>query len=202
MRFRSAFLAAGISAVLLTQAPVVNAQIVGPQPATTQPLATVQVLVPAGTRVPVSPTDKISSATAQVGDIIAVSATENVNANGYLIIQKGAGGQAEVASVERAHGNGGSGKLGIKMDWIVAVDGEKIQLSATQKTASEEDRGGGSSTATILSYALLGPLGLFFHNFSRGKDVTLDPSKVLTAYTDSTVHIASNIPASADGFAH
>jgi hypothetical protein len=202
MRFRSAIMAAAIFAAMVSQAPIVRAQIVGPQPTTTQPLKTVQVLVPAGTRVPVSPTDKISSATAQVGDIIAVSATENVNANGYLIVAKGAGGQAEVASVERAHGNGGSGKLGIKMDWVTAVDGEKIQLSATQKTASEEDRGGGSSTATILSYALLGPLGLFFHNFAHGKDVTIDASKVLTAYTDSTVHIASNIPAQDSGFAH
>jgi hypothetical protein len=203
MRFRSAITAAAIFAVLFSQAPVVNAQVIAlpPDPPAAK-VSPAQVLVPAGTRVPVSPTDKVSSATAQVGDIIAVSATENVNANGYLVIQKGAGGQAEVASVERAHGNGGSGKLGIKMDWIVAVDGEKIQLSATQKTASEEDRGGGSSTATILSYALLGPLGLFFHNFARGKDVTLDPSKVLTAYTDGTVHIASNIPAQDSGFAH
>jgi hypothetical protein len=74
------------------------------------------VLVPTGTRVPVSTTDKISSATAQVGDIISIEATEDVAANGYIVIAKGSGGQAEIASVERAHGNGGSGKLGIKMD--------------------------------------------------------------------------------------
>lgn len=79
MRFRSAIMTAAIFAAVVSQAPIVRAQIVGPQPTATPPLKTVQVLVPAGTRVPVSPTDKISSATAQVGDIIAVSATENVN---------------------------------------------------------------------------------------------------------------------------
>jgi hypothetical protein len=159
-------------------------------------------LVPAGTRVPVAATEKISSATAQVGDLIEVSATEDVVVDGFIVVRKGAGGQAEIQSVERAHGNGGSGKLGIQMDWIAAVDGERIRLSSTQKTASEEDRGGSSSTATILSYALLGPLGLFFHNFAHGKDVIIDQTKVLTAFVDSTVHVVSTIPARADTFAH
>lgn len=170
-------------------------------PATT-PAPDIMRFVPAGTRVPVSSADTISSATAQVGDLISVSATENVIADGYIVIAKDAGGQAEIASVERAHGNGGSGKLGIKMDWIAAVDGEKIRLTSTPKNASEEDRGGGSSTATILSYVLLGPLGLFFHNFAHGKDVVIDSSKVLTAFTDSDVHIASTTPAQDAGFAH
>jgi hypothetical protein len=167
------------------------------------PATSTIILVPAGTRVPVAATDKVSSATAKVGDIIAVSATENVIVDGFVVVAKGAGGQAEVASVERAHGNGGSGNLGIKMDWIMAVSGEKILLTSTLKTTSEEDRGGSSSTATILSYALLGPLGLFFHNFAHGKDVILDGSKILTAYTETTVHIASTTPGSEKaGFAH
>lgn len=160
------------------------------------------VIVPAGARVAVSTTDKVSSATAQVGDIITISATEDVVVDGYVVVSKGAGGQAEIASVERAHGNGGSGNLGIKMDWISAIDGEKILLTSTPKTTSEEDRGGGSSTATILSYALLGPLGLFMHNFSHGKDVILDPSKVLSAYTNASVHITSGTLAGSSGFAH
>lgn len=169
---------------------------------TPAPAAAGTVIVPESTRIPVSVTDKVSSATAQVGDIINIVAAEDVVINGYIVVAKGAGGQAEIASVERAHGNGGSGNLGIKMDWISAVDGEKIQLSATPRKASEEDRGGSSSTATILSYALLGPLGLFFHNFAHGKDVVLDPSKVLTSFTSSTVHIAATTPAQAAGFAH
>jgi hypothetical protein len=159
-------------------------------------------LVPAGTQVPVSPTDKISSATAQVGDIIVIAAAQDVVVDGYVVVAKGAGGQAEIAAVERAHGNGGSGQLGIKMDWISAVDGERILLTSTLKSASEEDRKGGSSTATILSYALLGPVGLFFHNFSHGKEVVIDSSKILTAFTDSNVHIASTTLAQSPTYAH
>lgn len=189
-------LAAAISVPLFAAAQIAPA-------ATAAPIAVKRVvIVPAGALVPVSTTDKISSATAQVGDIITVAATEDVIADGYVVVAKGAGGQAEIASVERAHGNGGSGKLGIKMDWIMAVDGEKILLTSTPKTASEEDRGGGSSTATILSYALLGPLGLFMHNFAHGKDVIVDPSKVLSAYTDASVHITSTTLAGTAGFAH
>jgi len=198
MRPRPSLLALFV-AVLLPVTAIAQQTTIVP---TAAPPPSVVVLVSSGTRVPVSTTDKISSATAQVGDVITITATDDVAANGYIVVAKGAGGQAEIASVERAHGNGGSGKLGIKMDWITAVDGEKIRLTSTLKTASEEDRGGGSSTATILSYALLGPLGLFFHNFAHGKDVVLDPSKVLTAYVESTVHVAATTPAQQTGFAH
>lgn len=161
------------------------------------------VAIPSGTKISVASTEKISSANAQIGDIFSIIATEDIAANGYVVVTKGAGGQAEIASVEKAHGNGGSGKLGIKMNWITAVDGEKIRLTTTQKTASEEDRGGGSSTATILSYALLGPLGLFFHNFSHGKDVILGPTNNLTAFVDSNVHVMATTRAQENsGFAH
>ena len=150
-----------IALVAMTLPAIASAQ----QAVPTVPIASptsVRVVVPSGTRVPVSTTESISSANAQQGDLVAVVATEDVSANGYVVIAKGAGGQAEIATVERAHGNGGSGKLGLKMDWINAVDGEKIQLTTQQKTASEEDRGGGSSTATILSTVLLGRSVCFF----------------------------------------
>lgn len=192
------------SVVTLILATAVSTPAIAQQalPAPTASPTTTRVVVPGGTRVPVSTTDEISSSTAQVGDTISIIAAEDVVANGYIVVAKGAGGQAEIASVERAHGNGGSGKLGIKMDWITAVDGEKIRLTSTPKTASEQDRNGSSSTATILSYALLGPLGLFFHNFAHGKDVVLKPSKVLDSFTDSDVHVAATIPAQETGFAH
>jgi hypothetical protein len=159
-------------------------------------------LVPAGTQVPVYSVDKISSATAQVGDIIQISAAQDVVVDDYVVVLKGAGGQAEIASVEKAHGNGGSGKLGIKMDWISAIDGERILLTSSLKSTSQEDRGGGSSTASILSYALLGPLGLFAHNFAHGKDVIIDSSKLLTAFTDASVHVTSTTAAKAPVYAH
>lgn len=166
------------------------------------PPGSLVLLVTQGTRIPVAVTDTISSATAQVGDIVNIVAAEDVVVNGYVVIAKGAGGQAEIASVEQAHGNGGSGKLGIKMDWISAVDGEKIRLSSTPRRASEEDRSGGSSTATILSYALLGPIGLFFHNFAHGKNVVVTPKKVLSAFVDTDVHITASTKEVDNGFAH
>lgn len=179
----------------------VRAQSEAPAPVVS-PSLTKNILVPTGMRVPVSATEKISSATAQVGDVVTIAATEDVIVDGYVVILKGAGGQGEITAVERAHGNGGSGKLGIKMEWITAVTGEKIALTSTRKTASEEDRGGGSSTASILSYALLGPLGLFAHNFAHGKDVILTPTKVLSAYTEASVHIVTSKVAGSSGFAH
>ena len=193
-----------IAATIVTPTPDPSPIAASPNAfATTTPDPATVRIVPLGTRVGVSPTDTISSATAQVGDVINILAAEDVSIDGFVVIRKGAGGEAEIKSVERAHGNGGSGKLGLQMDWIAAVDGEKIALTSALRTASEQDRGGGSSTATILSYALLGPVGLFFHNFAHGKEVVVDSSKVLSAFTDATVHIVSTTPAQPEpGFAH
>ena len=195
------YIAFALLFAIVCQPIAVRAQSETPAPIVSPNLAK-NVLVPTGFRVPVSATEKISSATAQVGDVVTIAATEDVIVDGYVVILKGAGGQAEITTVERAHGNGGSGNLGIKMEWITAVTGEKIALTSTRKTASEEDRGGGSSTASILTYALLGPLGLFAHNFAHGKDVVLSPTKVLIAYTEASVHIVTSKVAGSSGFAH
>lgn len=159
--------------------------------------------LPGGTPISVSLGESLSSANATVGETVPIVSVSEVDINGYIVIPKGAEGQATVTTADRAGGNGHGGKLAINLDWIRSADGGKIALSSTDHATENGDQKGAASTATIATYLLLGPLGLFAHNFVRGKDVTLGTDKVYSVFVDHEVHVASVIKATApDGFDH
>ncbi len=131
----------------------------------------------------------VGQITAAEGDTFAIVATEELDIEGMVIVEKGAKGQGTIAMVEGAGSNGHAGKLGLQYDYVTASDGNKIKLSNTQHTDQGEGQAGKASTATVATYLLLGPLGLFAHNFVRGKDLTIDEKTKLTAFVDTTVHV-------------
>lgn len=206
--FTRSLRAAAVSAVVAFAlvAPAASAFAQGAHPsASASPSAVTgtTVTVPGGTDIKVALTDKISSATANVGDTFAVTAIDDVSVNGWVVIPKGAAGQGEVMSVERAGSHGHAGNLGIKMDWIFAADGEKIHLTDQRKTEEGEGKEGHSSTMTIVSWAFLGLPGLFAHNWIHGRDVELDHTHPLEAFTADTVHVVATVKSGVnDGFAH
>lgn len=159
-----------------------------PTPAPSESPAT--ILLPGGTDVDVSLAESVTSAKATVGDTVPIVVDREVDAGGYVVIPKGSNGQATIAQVDRAGGNGHGGKLGLTMDWVYSADHGKVMLSnVNHSTGEETDKKGAASTATILSYALLGPLGLFAHNFVRGRDVTVGTTQVFHVFIDHDVHI-------------
>ncbi len=183
-----------------TGAPAVNTA--SPQPVRTHIPGSTTVLVPGGTSVFVSLAEPISSATANVGDAVGIVVTKEVDVNGFVVIPKGANGQATVTSVERAGGNGQGGKIALTFDWVFGADGEKIQLTNVSANSENGDQKGAASTATIVTYLILGPLGLFAHNFVRGKDVTIPTDRVFDMFVDHDVHIDATQSATASpGFA-
>jgi hypothetical protein len=161
------------------------------------------IVVPGGTTVVVALTEPISSATAKENDQVAIVVKKEVDVSGWLVIPTGANGHATVTSVEHAAGNGSGGKLAMSIDWVYDTDGEKIQLSETNHAAETGDTKGAASTATLLSWIFLGPLGFFAHNFVRGKDVTIGTDKTFTVFVDHDVHVqVSQRAALGEGFAH
>lgn len=149
------------------------------------------ITIPGGTALTVQLVGKISSSDANVGDVFAVKASKDVVVDGWVVIAAGAGGQGEVLSVDRAGSHGHAGTMGIRMDWIFAVDGEKIHLTNERNTQEGQNEAGVSSTMTIVSWALLGLPGLFVHNWVKGHDIELDGTHPLQAYTQDTVHVVS-----------
>jgi len=83
------------------------------------------------------------------------------------------------------------GKLAMTIDWVYAVDGGKIKLRRPTMPAKLGTPKGASSTATIATYLLLGPLGLFAHNFVHGRDVTITPKQTFVVFVDHDVHLVA-----------
>lgn len=161
------------------------------------------VTVPGGTQVPVKVVEPISSSNANVGDTFQIKTAKEVVIDGWIVIPKDSPGQGEVVSVDRAGSHGHPGKLGIQMDYVFSCDGGKIKLSNVSHATEGEGKHGAASTATVASYVLLGPLGFFAHNFVKGKDVTIDSSKTILLFVDSTVHVrAKQHPDPNAGFDH
>jgi hypothetical protein len=113
-----------------------------------------------------------------VNDQVGIVVKKEVVVDGWVVIPAGASGHATVTNVEHAASNGSGGKLSMSVDWVY-------------------------STATLLSWALLGPLGFFAHNFVRGKDVTIGTDKKFTVFVDHDVHVQTTQKAGTDqGFDH
>lgn len=196
------------TAALVTPAPLAS-------PASAKPVSTAApsaspgsantqtVLVPGGTTVVVALTEPISSATANVNDQVAIVVKKEVDVSGWLIISAGANGHATVTSVEHAASNGSGGKLAMSVDWVYDVAGNKVQLSETNHASESGDTKGAASTATLLSWIFLGPLGFFAHNFVRGRDVSIGTDKTFTVFVDHDVHVqATQRAGQGQGFEH
>jgi hypothetical protein len=185
-----------INAQTTTDAPAPVATSIAPDAAATViPTTAPGVVLPGGTTVTVSLQEPLSSANAEVDDQIAIIVKKPVIIDGLLFIAEGANGHATVTSATHSGGNGSGGKLAISIDWVVAADGGKIKLSQTNHASETGDQKGASSTATIASYLLLGPLGLFAHNFVHGKDVTISPKQNFVVFVDHDVRMIVKPPA-------
>jgi hypothetical protein len=206
MRFAPHIMAAALFAVV-TSASAISAQ-TSATPAATDttvvaPATPAGIAVIGGTPVKIALVEQIASNTAHAGDRLRFRTLDVVTSDGWIVIDKGALGEAEVLSAESAGGNGHPGKMQIQFDWVYGTDGLKIALSDVPETQNGEGQKGGASTATIASYLVLGPLGLFAHNFVHGKDIIIKPDQKLQVYVASTVHIVPTTHVtSADGFAH
>ena len=160
-------------------------------------------MIPGGTTVAIALTEPVSSATANLNDQIAVVVKKEVDVGGWLVIPAGSNGHATVTSVEHAAGNGSGGKLSLSVDWVYSTDGGRVQLSQTNHASESGDTKGAASTATLLSWVFLGPLGFFAHNFVRGRDVTIPTNKTFTVFVDHDVHVqATQKAGQGQGFAH
>ncbi|HEX4012759.1 MAG TPA: hypothetical protein VHX17_02580 [Candidatus Cybelea sp.] len=151
-----------------------------------------KVLVPGGTTVVVSLTEPISSATANVNDQVAIVVKKPVVVNGWIVVPAGANGHATVTQVTHAGSNGSGGKISMSVDWVYSSDGGMLALSTTNHASESGDTKGAASTATLLSWVLLGPVGFFAHNFVRGRDVTIGTDKTFTVFVDHDAHVRTN----------
>jgi hypothetical protein len=96
-----------------------------------------RVILRQGTLVPVRIIKQITSATASPGDTFAIEAASDVSADGWIVIRKGARGQAEILAATPADAHGQVGGLSIMMDWITLADGHDVRLTTVRATAGQ-----------------------------------------------------------------
>lgn len=174
-----------------------------PAPAVAAPGAPIPVTLPGGTTAKISLVEQIASNTAHEGDKFQFRLLEDVTVDGWVVIAKGALGEGEVLSAESAGGNGHAGKMKLQFNWIYGADNLKIRLSDVPSTNNGDAAKGAASTAAIASYLVLGPLGLFAHNFVHGRDIIVKPDQKIQVYVAQNVHVTpKDKVTSADGFAH
>ena len=165
--------------------------------------AAAPVAVPAGTPIKIAVVEQIASNTAHAGDKFQFKALDDVTLDGWIVVAKNALGEGEVVGAEGAGGNGHPGKMQLQFNWIYGADGLKLKLSDVPSSANGDAAKGAASTAAIASYLVLGPLGLFAHNFVHGRDVVVAPDRKIDVYVAQNVHVTpKDKVTSADGFAH
>jgi hypothetical protein len=156
-----------------------------------------------GTPISILLDNPLSSRGAASGQTFSFHSAHDIYAvdGAHVAILKGAPGAGEIGTTTSASGNGSGGKITLQFDWIIATDGTKIPLTSAESATEGGDTKGASSTATIATYLLLGPLGFFAHNFVRGKDAEISTKTPLTAYVDRALRpgpISTLPPANVD----
>ncbi len=161
------------------------------------------VLVPGGTPLKIVLVDQLASNKAHAEDRFSFHSLEAVTVEGFVVVPAGAMGEGHVVSAESAGGNGHPGKLALQFDWIYSSDNLRIKLSDVPSANDGDGAKGAASTAAIASYLVLGPLGLFAHNFVHGKDVIVQTDRKIPVYVAQSVHVVPTTKVTtADGFAH
>lgn len=161
-------------------APIAPAQ--APQQAPIAPAAPTTTKIPEGTEVHLRLAERLSSATAAVGDTFAVTSDEEIRLDDGTVIPAGYAGKGEVSIAEKSGMLGKSGQLGVRINYL-KVGGVHVHLRANK---SAEGKSG--VTNTVVMTVLFGPLGLLVH----GHSVTYPKGQQITAYVDQDTAI--NLP--------
>jgi len=135
---------------------------------------------------------QLSSSTAHVGQTFKITTAAALVVKGWVAAAQGAIGQGTVEAVSPAGSSGRQGKLSLAFDWVFAADGSKIPLSATDASRAGTNKTGNSNAANVAATVLLGPVGLFAHNFVKGKDVNVGPSQKFEAYVNRSVLVRAS----------
>ena len=146
-------------------------------------LAQAQIVLPEGTRVRVRLEQTLSSATAEEGQPVNLTVTEDVRVADTVVIAQAATCVGTIVQATPKRRMGRSGKLDFSIERVVTVDGSSVPLrySPTKKE-------GGSNT--VKTGVLTGAAAVVFWPAApvfllmKGKDVTVNKGIVVEVFTD------------------
>lgn len=147
-------------------------------------LSFADVVMPSGTKVACRLEQTISSATAEEGQQVQLSVTENVKINDQIVIPQGSAcvGTIVLATAKRSMGR--SGKLDFSIEKVRTADGDMVPLRYTMQKKSGEGKGLSTGVMTAGAAVLFWPAAPFFL-IRKGKDVNINKGIVLEVFTDA-----------------
>ena len=132
-----------------------------------------QLMVPNGTKLSCRLEQAITSATAEEGQPVQLTTTENVKVGDSIVIPQGSPVQGTIVTAQEKRRMGRTGKLDFSIDRVRAADGDYIPLRYTM----QKKQGGSSAVSTGVMTAgaavLFWPAAPFFL-LRKGKDVTIN----------------------------
>lgn len=145
---------------------------------------TAPLVLTEGTPIRVRNVEQISSKDAQVGDPVSFEVDEDVDVDGQVVIAAGTPAYGEVTEAAKNGRIGKGGKLRIEVSYI------KLPDRRLRTRGQRENAGDGKGGNTIVTTALLGPLGLLW----KGKNAVIKPRTLLTTYVSSDTPVVA-VPA-------
>ena len=129
--------------------------------------------------------DRLKSGACRKKDRVRYNVDEDVlDSNGNILIKKGTPAYGEVLNSRGAGAWGKRGALDVSVEYTTAVDGQKVNLTATK------GKRGGGKPGLITAGVLLCPIILAIPlGFSRGSNVTIEPGTTFVAYIDDKLKI-------------
>jgi PEGA domain len=155
--------------------------------------ALAQIVLPEGTRVRVRLEQTLTSATAEEGQPVNFTVTEDVRIADTVVIAQGATCVGSIISAVPKRRLGRSGKLDFSIDRVVAVDGTSVPLrySPTKKEGgSNATKAGVLTGAAAVVFWPAAPVFLLI----KGKDVTVHRGIVVDVFTDQRFVLAAKAP--------
>jgi hypothetical protein len=149
-----------------------------------EPIATA-ISIPDGTPIHLYLMDDLNSKKAKNGDSIRFKVREGVQVGHAEVISTGAPVVGHVGAVGRSSFAGHSGKLGLLIDYVVAVNGARIRLRGVAMV-----KGGSNGAVTAAATAYWGPPALLI----RGWEADIRKGTMLNAYVngDQTVALGNS----------
>ena len=142
-----------------------------------------EVVIPNGTKISTRLEQAISSATAEEGQQVQLSVTENVKVDDVVVIPQGAPVLGTIVMAQEKRRMGRTGKLDFSIDKVRVADGEFVPLRYTMQRREGGSKGVSTGVMTAGAAVLFWPAAPFFL-LRKGKDVNINKGIVLEVFTD------------------
>jgi hypothetical protein len=126
----------------------------------------------------------VSSASAEIGDKVALTLAEDLVFNGTTLARKGASASVSIILVDKTGAGGAPGELHFRIDPLQTETGQLRLHGAASLEGQAEPPG------IATAFPIVGTFASFHH----GKDAVIRPGTPFTAYLDSSSLVASNAP--------